>query len=224
MTAASSPDTPLARVLIGHGLTVVRDGRRILDGVDVRVEGGHLLAVTGPSGSGKSTLLTALAGLLPLDEGSVERSGVGSHALILQGYGLLSTLTAAENVEVALQLQQVAREEVRTRSERALERVGVDTLTNRLVEEVSGGQQQRIAVARGLVMEADLLLADEPTAELDAVTRDVVVATLRAEARRGAIVVVATHDPDVAAQCDAELHLVDGRAVDRPLSPPDASS
>ncbi len=215
----TSPDTtaPEVRVLVGQGLTVVRDGRRILDSVDVRVEGGHMLAVTGPSGSGKSTLLTALAGLLPLDGGTVERSGLASHALILQGYGLLSTLTAAENVEVPLQLQRVPRDDIRDRAARALERVGVDTLINRLVEEVSGGQQQRIAVARGLVMEADLLLADEPTAELDAVTRDVVVATLRAEARRGAVVVVATHDPDVAAQCDAELHLVDGKAVDRPL-------
>jgi putative ABC transport system ATP-binding protein len=217
MTAATDRAAGTDRLLIGQALTVVRDGRRILDAVDVRVEGGQVLAVTGPSGSGKSTLLTALAGLLPLDGGTVQRTGLQSHALILQGYGLLSTLTAAENVEVALQLQQVAREEVRARSERALERVGVDTLTNRLVEEVSGGQQQRIAVARGLVMEADLLLADEPTAELDAVTRDIVVATLRAEARRGAVVVVATHDPDVAAQCDAELHLVDGRVVDRPL-------
>lgn len=217
MSAATDHAAGADRLLIGQALTVVRDGRRILDEVDVRVEGGQVLAVTGPSGSGKSTLLTALAGLLPLDGGTVQRTGLRSHALILQGYGLLSTLTAAENVEVALQLQQVARDEVRARSERALERVGVDTLTNRLVEEVSGGQQQRIAVARGLVMEADLLLADEPTAELDAVTRDVVVATLRVEARRGAIVVVATHDPDVAAQCDAELHLVDGRAVDRPL-------
>jgi len=217
MTAPSHTGAPEPRVLAGHGLTVVRDGRRILDGVDLHVEGGQVLAVTGPSGSGKSTLLTALAGLLPLDGGTIERSGVASHAVILQGYGLLSTLTAAENVEVALQLVGVTRDDNRRRSELALERVGVDTLTNRLVEEVSGGQQQRIAVARGLVMEADLLLADEPTAELDAVTRDVVVSTLRAEARRGAIVVVATHDPDVAAQCDAELHLVDGRAVDRPL-------
>jgi putative ABC transport system ATP-binding protein len=217
MTAAAATPTAQARVLLGRALTVTRDGRNILDGVDVRADGGQMLAVTGPSGSGKSTLLTALAGLLPLDGGTVERSGLVSHALILQGYGLLSTLTAAENVEVALQLQRVPREDIRLRSERALERVGVDNLINRLVEEVSGGQQQRIAVARGLVMEADLLLADEPTAELDAVTRDVVVAALRAEARRGAIVVVATHDPDVAAQCDGELHLVDGRAVDRPL-------
>src|SRR6476646_4739034 len=103
----TSPDAAV-RVLVGQTLTVVRDGRRILDSVDVRVEGGHVLAVTGPSGSGKSTLLTALAGLLPLDGGTVQRTGLRSHALILQGYGLLSTLTAAENVEVALQLQQVA--------------------------------------------------------------------------------------------------------------------
>jgi putative ABC transport system ATP-binding protein len=217
MTHDAGTHDPGTGLLVGQGLTVVRDGRRILDTVDVRVEAGHMLAVTGPSGSGKSTLLTALAGLLPLDGGTVERRDLASHALILQGYGLLATLTAAENVEVALQLHGAPRDDIRLRSERALERVGVDNLVNRLVEEVSGGQQQRIAVARGLVMEADLLLADEPTAELDAVTRDIVVATLRAEARRGAVVVVATHDPDVAAQCDAELHLVDGRVVDRPL-------
>jgi putative ABC transport system ATP-binding protein len=204
--------------LVAHELTVVRAGRRILDTISTRVESGRVLAVTGPSGSGKSTLLAVLAGLLAPEGGTVEYDGIESHAVVLQGYGLLSTLTVAENVEVALQLQGVAPDEIGRRALDGLRRVDVEELVGRMVEEVSGGQQQRVAVARALALQADLVLADEPTAELDAVTRDVVVAALRGEARRGAIVVIATHDPEVAAVCDAELHLVDGAAVARPLS------
>ena len=206
------------RVLVASDLAVVRAGRRILDGVSTRVESGRVLAVTGPSGSGKSTLLAVLAGLLVPDEGTVDYTGVESHAVVLQGYGLLSTLTVVENVEVALQLQGADSAEIGRRALDGLRRVDVEELVGRMVEEVSGGQQQRVAVARALALEADLVLADEPTAELDAATRDVVVAALRAEARRGAIVVLATHDPEVAAVCDGELHLIDGAAVARPLS------
>jgi putative ABC transport system ATP-binding protein len=88
--------------------------------------------------------------------------------------------------------------------------MGLTDLSDRLVEQLSGGQRQRVAVARALVTTPALILADEPTAELDAVNRDRVVAELRAEADRGAVVIVATHDPDVAARCDDELHLADG--------------
>jgi putative ABC transport system ATP-binding protein len=88
--------------------------------------------------------------------------------------------------------------------------VGLTDLSDRLVEQLSGGQRQRVAVARALVVGPGLLLADEPTAELDAANRDRIVVQLRAEADRGAAVVLATHDPEVAARCDAEIHLVDG--------------
>ncbi|HSK56008.1 MAG TPA: ATP-binding cassette domain-containing protein [Jiangellales bacterium] len=211
------------RGLVVSGLSVRLGRHPAVDGVSFGLAPGRVLAVTGPSGSGKTTVLSAVAGLVRPESGSIGFAGapvrVGDRAharrtgLVLQGYGLLSVLTAAENVEVALQTRGVTRSEVLRATREVLDRLGLDQTAERLVEELSGGQRQRVAVARALVTEPDLLLADEPTAELDVVTRDLVVAQLRAEAERGAVVVVATHDPDVAAACDEELHLVDGRAV-----------
>jgi putative ABC transport system ATP-binding protein len=225
LTGATRQRVPVSAT----GLVLVRGGRRILDGVDVLAQPGRILAVTGPSGSGKSTLLSVLAGQVRADEGEVRLGdrAVGERArpagpepvlgMVLQGYGLLPVLTAAENVELPLQLRGVPRAQVRARAARALVRAGlgevVEGAGDRLAEELSGGQQQRVAVARGLVVDPDVLLADEPTSELDAATRDVVVAALREEADLGATVVLATHDPEVAAVCDAELHLVDGRVA-----------
>ncbi|MFN8146851.1 MAG: ATP-binding cassette domain-containing protein [Candidatus Nanopelagicales bacterium] len=195
-----------------RGLVVVRNGRRVVDGVDVDVEPGRILGVTGPSGSGKSTLLAVLAGLIAPDAGTVDPADrAGRVGIVLQGYGLLPVLTAQENVELPLQLRGVDPSQVRGRAERALSRAGLDDAGDRLAEELSGGQRQRVAVARALVTEPDLLVADEPTAELDADTAALVLAALRAEADTGAAVVLATHDPDVAALCDSTLHLVDGR-------------
>ncbi len=133
--------------------------------------------------------------------------------MVFQGYGLLPVLTAAENVELPLQLRGVGRAEVRLRARAALARAGLPDIADRLAEELSGGQRQRVAVARALVVAPALLVADEPTAELDADTAALLLRALRAEADAGAAVVLATHDPDVAALCDANVHLVDGRAV-----------
>ena len=132
---------------------------------------------------------------------------------MLQGHGLLPVLTAAENVELPLQIRGNPARDTVARAHDALERAGLPDHDDRLVEELSGGQQQRVSVARALVLTPSILLADEPTSELDAVTRDLVLAALRAEADRGAVVVVATHDDEVAEQCDAVLHLVDGRVA-----------
>ena len=135
-----------------RGVVVVRGGRRVVDDVDVDVEPGRLLAVTGPSGSGKSTLLAVLAGLVTPDEGTVspaDRSG--RTGIVLQGYGLLPVLTASENVELPLQLRGVDPGEIRARAQEALERAGLDEAGDRLAEELSGGQRQRVAVARALV-------------------------------------------------------------------------
>jgi putative ABC transport system ATP-binding protein len=194
----------------------------VLHGIDLHLEGGQLLAVTGASGAGKTTLLSVLAGVLPVREGTVHRGGevvrAGDEAqlrqvgLVLQGVGLVGVLTAAESVELLLQVRGVPRAEVGPRAQAALARVGLGELGERPVEELSGGQQQRVGVARALAVAAPVVLVDEPTSELDATTRDVVVRALREEAERGAVVVVATHDPDVTEQCDFELHLVDGRA------------
>ena len=199
-------------VLRARGIVGVRNGRRVVDDVDVDVEPGRILGVTGPSGSGKSTLLAVLAGLIAPDAGSVDPADrSGRTGIVLQGYGLLPVLTAFENVELPLQLRGTDPSQVRERAARALSRAGLDDAGDRLAEELSGGLRQRVAVARALVTEPDLLVADEPTAELDADTAALVLAALRAEADTGAAVVLATHDPDVAALCDATLHLVDGR-------------
>jgi ABC-type lipoprotein export system ATPase subunit len=214
--------TPVERpglAVTARGVVVVRGGRRVVDEVDVDVVPGRILAVTGPSGSGKSTLLAVLAGLVPPDAGTVLPADRAAQAgVVFQGYGLLPVLTAAENVELALQLRGLDRATVRAAAEVALARAGLPDVPDRLAEELSGGQRQRVAVARALAVSAALLVADEPTAELDADTAALVLAALRAEADAGAAVVLATHDPDVAALCDARLHLVDGRATPEPAS------
>ncbi|MDA8436313.1 MAG: ATP-binding cassette domain-containing protein [Actinomycetales bacterium] len=212
--------TPAARqgmAVTARGVVVVRGGRRVVDDVDVDLVPGRILAVTGPSGSGKSTLLAVLAGLVLPDAGSVEPPDRAARAgVVFQGYGLLPVLTAAENVELPLQLRGLDRAAVREGAEVALARAGLPDVPDRLAEELSGGQRQRVAVARALALGAALLVADEPTAELDADSAALVLGAIRAEADAGAAVVLATHDPDVAALCDTRLHLVDGRATAEP--------
>jgi putative ABC transport system ATP-binding protein len=214
-------DTEVAgAALTVSGITVEAKGRMILSDVSCAVGPRQILAVTGRSGSGKTTLLAVLAGLLAPTTGSVRFGGTPVVAgdvthlhrtgVVLQLYGLVGVLTAQENVEVALQARGIGGHTVRSRATHALERVGLTDLSDRLVEQLSGGQRQRVAVARALVVRPGLLLADEPTAELDAANRDRIVVQLRAEADRGAAVILATHDPEVAARCDAEIHLVDG--------------
>jgi putative ABC transport system ATP-binding protein len=208
------------------------DGRRVLDEVSLEAPPGRMLAVTGPSGSGKTTLLSLLGGLAGPSAGRASYDGgavatkqdepLPGTAFVLQSYGLVPTLTAAENVGIALRGRGVAATESTERAVEALGRVGVDELADRLMSELSGGQLQRVAVARALVVQALVLLADEPTSELDEANRDLVVGQLRTEADRGAVVLVATHDPAVAEECDDEIRLVDGRVEVQapPPSPP----
>jgi heme ABC exporter ATP-binding subunit CcmA len=199
---------------------VVRDGRAVVDGVSMNAGAGEMVGVAGPSGSGKTTLLAVLAGLSHPDAGSVLFDGVRpgpAHpdrvGVVLQGYGLVPVLTALENVEVALQHEHLDQASVAAAAAAALSRVRLDMLADRLVDRLSGGQQQRVAVARALVTKPSLLVADEPTSELDEATRDQVLAELRAEAARGAVVVIASHDPAVLELCDRCVRLAAGRAA-----------
>ncbi|MGH8862546.1 MAG: ABC transporter ATP-binding protein [Jatrophihabitantaceae bacterium] len=195
----------------------------ILDGIDLDAQSGAMLAICGPSGAGKSTVLTVLSGLLAPDSGAITLDdapvAVGDHALrrrvglVLQGYGLVTALTARENVSITLQARGSARDDVRRRTADVLEQVGLAEVADHLIEDMSGGQQQRVAVARALVTEPDVLLADEPTAELDAENRERIVALLAAHARTGKIVALASHDPEVVAYCDDMVELEDGRVV-----------
>jgi putative ABC transport system ATP-binding protein len=205
-----------AQVAYGDGVPVLRD-------VTVTVRPGEILAVTGPSGAGKTTLLAAMAGLLPpatgrvlVDGGELKDRDQGvalGVVLIPQENGLAAILTAAENIAVAVIATGGTPADARRGTAESLERVGLAGQADQLVDELSGGQQQRAAIARGLALRGDVLLADEVTSELDAANRQKVIELLRAEAVRGAAVVFATHDPEAAAACDHELHLLDGEAT-----------
>jgi putative ABC transport system ATP-binding protein len=201
-----------AALLSATDVTVLRDGRPVVEGASLRCEAGEIVGIGGPSGSGKTTLLTVLAGLAEPDRGTVTRAGTPTVGVVLQGYGLVPVLTASENVEVVLQALGRTAAAVRSEAAAAMARVLLDGLGDRLVDRLSGGQQQRVAVARALAVRPDLLLADEPTSELDEVSRDHVVGELQAEARRGGMVVIASHDRDVLAACDRVLWLADGAA------------
>jgi putative ABC transport system ATP-binding protein len=203
-------------MLKAHGLRYVRGGQVILTEVNIAVAPGESLAVTGPSGSGKSSLLALLAGLAEPTAGEISLDGkplagvagpAQGVAIVLQGYGLVPLLTAAENLEVALRAAGVAPGAAVTRARHALAEVGLDAHAGQLVEELSGGQQQRTAVARALAAEPRLLIADEPTAELDPASRALVLARLFEVAARGGALVLATHDPEVAVGCDRILDL-----------------
>lgn len=209
--------------ILARDLRVDYDGHEVLAGVDLHAVPGRMVAVTGPSGAGKTTLLWSLAGLVQPASGQVEVDGsvprdrdetsAAGVVLIPQDNALASVLTASENVIVPLLAAGVTSTEAARRAAESLESVGLGAAGDQLIEELSGGQQQRVAVARGLAQHGTVVLADEPTSELDAVNRARVVLLLRAEADRGAAVVLATHDPDAAAECDAELHLDAGAAT-----------
>jgi putative ABC transport system ATP-binding protein len=194
--------------------------RPVLHDVTVTVVPGRTLAVTGPSGAGKTTLLWTMAGLLRPARGSVAVNGtqlrdrdhaVGERVVLIpQDNGLAAILTAQENIQVAMIAQGAPPADARRATVDSLDRLGLTGQADQLVEELSGGQQQRTAIARGLALRGDVLLADEVTSELDAANRQRVLELLHEEARRGAAVVFATHDPEAAAVCDAELHLSDG--------------
>ena len=209
------------RTLVAERITVAYGkDQPVLRAVSATAVPGRILAVTGASGAGKTTLLWAMAGLLRPVQGGVSVDGVAlrdrDHAvhqrvvLVPQDNGLATILTAGENVQVALVAAGAKPGQARRLAAESLDLLGLSGQADQLVEELSGGQQQRTAIARGLALRGDVLLADEVTSELDAANRQRVLELLRAEADRGAAVVLATHDPDAAAGCDGELHLVDG--------------
>jgi putative ABC transport system ATP-binding protein len=209
-------------VLAVSDVSVAYDRREVLWDVSIEVTPGRMLAVNGPSGAGTTTLLSAMPGLVRPVRGTVRFADQAlkdrDHAVALnivivpQDNGLAPILTAAENIHIVLVACGVKPPEARRRTVEALDRLGLSEQADQLVEELSGGQQQRAALARGLALRGAVLLADEVTSELDAQNRQRVLDLLRAEADRGAAVVFATHDPEAAAACDAELHLIDGRA------------
>ncbi len=215
--------SPLAGTALRLDAITYVAGRTLLDDVSLTFPAGKVTALSGPSGSGKTTLLSIAGGLLQATSGTAEIDGLemwtGSGdplpqvAFVLQVYGLVPILSARENVSIALRARGTAPADADEAAEAALARFGIADLGERQVEELSGGQMQRVACARGFVVGADILLADEPTSELDEGNRAVVLDELREEAARGAVVVVATHDPAVVEACDLHIALDEGRVV-----------
>jgi putative ABC transport system ATP-binding protein len=199
-----------------------------LRGVDVTVDAGELVAVVGPSGCGKSTLLSLLVGLERPDGGWIELGdervdGLGEQGwslrrrrrigFVFQSFNLLATLTAAENVELPALLAGRSRRNARRCRIELFERLGLADRAGALPSQLSGGEQQRVAIARAVVNDPALLLADEPTGNLDSTSRDEVLALVRSLHDDGQTIVLVTHDPLVAAIAERVLAMHDGRIV-----------
>ena len=196
---------------------------------DLDVKPGEFVAVTGPSGSGKTTFLT-IAGLLEAPTGGryeldgVDVSRLGDDArsrirnqkigFIFQGFNLIADLNVFDNVDVPLRYRGLKAEERRRRVRNALERVGLAAREKHYPAELSGGQQQRVAIARALAGEPRLLLADEPTGNLDSQMARSVMDLLEELHREGSTIVMVTHDPQLAARAQRNVHVIDGRVVD----------
>jgi putative ABC transport system ATP-binding protein len=201
---------------------------RALDGVSTSIAQGEFVAVMGPSGSGKSTLLHLVGALDGPTSGEIEIAGRSLSRMkdeeltllrrerigfVFQFFNLLPTLSARENVELPLLLEGVRPREARRKADAMLERVGIAGRGDHHADELSGGEMQRAAIARALVKGAPLLLADEPTGNLDSATGREILGLLERLHRDGLTVVIVTHDPTAASIAGGILHLKDGRIV-----------
>jgi putative ABC transport system ATP-binding protein len=200
-----------------------------LENFSLNVDSGEFVAVTGPSGSGKTTFLN-VAGLLDVfDGGSYRLAGKDvsrlrdrdmsrirnqSIGFIFQGFNLIPDLDVFDNVDVPLRYRGIAAGERKRRIENAVEMVGLSSRIHHLPSQLSGGQQQRVAIARVLAAEPELILADEPTGNLDSLMAREIMDLLDEINRRGTTIVMVTHSPECAARASREIHLLDGKVVD----------
>jgi putative ABC transport system ATP-binding protein len=203
-----------------------------LDGVDLTVGAGEMVSITGPSGSGKSTLMHIIGCLDRPDEGVYRLAGEDVSRMsrdrlaevrnrrigfIFQTFNLLPRMSSLENVE--LPLLYGGQEDSRAKAAAALERVGLGERMGHEPNQLSGGQRQRVAIARALVMNPALLLADEPTGNLDSRTGQEILALFRALHGEGHTIMIVTHDPSVASCCGRQVRLRDGRIVEDVTAP-----
>src|SRR5210317_2218251 len=199
----------------------------VLDGIDLDIRRGETVALRGRSGSGKSTLLNLIGGIDAPDAGTVtvdgvELTGLSEHdrtlfrreriGFVYQAFNLVPTLSVADNVRLVLELNKVPRAEASTRIDELLDAVGLADRASSYPDVLSGGEQQRVAIARALCHEPALLLADEPTGNLDDATAEAVLALLDKLVRStGRTLLIATHSMQVASRCDRVLELHNGR-------------
>jgi putative ABC transport system ATP-binding protein len=210
-----------------------------LSGVHLEIKNGEFISISGPSGCGKSTLLSIL-GLLDSPTGGnywihndhVENLSVSSRTrirnreigFIFQAFNLIGDLTVFENVELPLTYRSMAAAERRKRVQDTLERVGMAHRSKHYPAQLSGGQQQRVAVARALAGQPSILLADEPTGNLDSKNSEAVMDLLRELHADGATICMVTHDPRYASMADRTIHLLDGCIVANPDGAPNATA
>ena len=200
-----------------------------LDHVSLEIEEGSFICLSGPSGSGKTTLLNAIGGLDSLDSGEISINGervdlLGKAALsdlrlhsigfVFQAYNLIPVLSARENVEFVMQVQGVSAAERKRRSSRILQEVGLEGMEYRRPAQLSGGQQQRVAVARAIVSQPKLVLADEPTANLDSKSMERLMTIFRELNRTHKVTfLIATHDQRVMEWAERRISMEDGRVI-----------
>lgn len=200
-----------------------------LDHVSLEIEQGSFICLSGPSGSGKTTLLNAIGGLDSLDSGQISIDGqrvdqLGKAALsdlrlhhigfVFQAYNLIPVLSAKENVEFVMQIQGVSAVEREQRAFEMLKEVGLEGMEHRRPAQLSGGQQQRVAVARAIVSQPKLVLADEPTANLDSKSMEKLMAHFRELNRMHKVTfLIATHDQRVMEWADRRIYMEDGRVI-----------
>ena len=229
MSASSQPMVALAQ--LSKRFVKGRETISIFDQLDLSIAKGDFVAVMGPSGSGKTTLLNLLGGIDrpndgevviageridQLSEGALARWRAAHVGFIFQFYNLMPMLTAAQNVELPLLLTKLGRAERRRRVETALGVVGLADRLKHYPREMSGGQQQRVAIARAIVSDPALLLADEPTGDLDRASADDILGILQLLNRDlGKTIVMVTHDPAAAKYARRVLHLDKGRFIER---------
>jgi putative ABC transport system ATP-binding protein len=235
MTQMSAAGEPLLRM---EGVTKIFQTDEVethaLSGVHLEISSGEYISIAGPSGCGKSTLLSILGLLDTPTEGSYflngkpvqglklsERARIRNREIgfIFQSFNLIGDLTVFENVELPLTYRGMRSSERKQRANEALERVGMGHRAKHLPSQLSGGQQQRVAVARAVAGQPLILLADEPTGNLDSTNGDAVMELLRELHRGGATICMVTHDPRFARHADRSIHLFDGRVVEEDHSP-----
>lgn len=209
--------------------TVGGEEVRALDGANLTIREGEFVSIIGPSGSGKSTLMNIIGCLDVADSGeyildgqSIEQYSEEELArirnkkigFVFQNFNLLSRMSALANVELPLIYQRMHMSERRERAKSALERVGLKERSSHKPTELSGGQQQRVAIARALATEPAILLADEPTGNLDSKTGDDIIELFHELHRAGDTIVLITHNEEIAAQAERRIRIMDGRVTE----------